>query len=59
MAEEILRAEEHPDDVEPEVVEEDLSNTDPVEIADDELEGIDFDEVDAENVPVLEEGADG
>lgn len=58
MTEKIATSEQHPDEVEAEVVEEDLSGDEPVEISDNELDDLDFDDIDVNNVPVLEEGAD-
>lgn len=58
MTEKIATSEEHPDEVEAGVVEEDLSGDEPVEVSDNELDDLDFDSIDVNNVPVLEEGAD-
>jgi hypothetical protein len=59
MTEEVRTSEEHPDDViEPGIVQADLSDSEPVELVGNELDDIDFDSVDVDNVPVLEEGAD-
>lgn len=58
MTEKIATSEEHPDEVEAAVVEEDLSGDEPVEVSDNELDDLDFDSIDVNNVPVLEEGAD-